>query len=92
MNVEGFVASGYEPVAALLASGAKVQVGDRERRADLGTGGGAFAAFVDGECVADLWCGEAGPTEPWQKDTRAVIMSATKGLTALCAHILADRG
>ncbi len=42
------------------AQGAPVTVGDRERRADLGDGGGAFAAFVDGECVVDIWTGAAG--------------------------------
>ena len=67
-------------------------IGDRERAADLGSGGGAFAAYVDGECVVDVWAGVAGAGCPWAEDTRAVIMSATKGLTALCAHVLYDRG
>ena len=29
---------------------------------------------------------------PWEEDTRAVVMSSTKGLTTLCAHLLEDRG
>jgi CubicO group peptidase (beta-lactamase class C family) len=83
----GFVAPGFEPVAALLESGTEVTVGDRVRRVDLGNGGGALAAYVNGECVVDIW---AGPG--WERDTRGVIMSSTKGLTTLCAHLLADRG
>jgi CubicO group peptidase (beta-lactamase class C family) len=91
-DVHGFTAPGYEPVAELLANGTRVIVGDRERVADLGDGGGAFAAYVDGECVVDVWAGWAAPDVEWDADTSAVVMSATKGLTALCAHILGDRG
>jgi CubicO group peptidase (beta-lactamase class C family) len=49
---------------------------------------------VDGEMVIDLWGGEADPAtaQPWKRDTRVVVYSCTKGATALCAHILADRG
>ncbi len=65
---------------------------DRERVVDLGAGGGAFAAFVDGECVVDLWTGDAAPGRAWGEETTAVLMSATKGLDAMCAHVLADRG
>ncbi len=93
--VEGYVAPGFEPVAETLGAGATVVVGERERRADLGDGGGAFAAYVDGECVVDVWTGSAGPGvdgRAWGHDTRAVIMSSTKGLTTLCAHVLEDRG
>ena len=91
-DVEGFTAPGFEPVAELLAGGTRVMVGDRERVADLGSGGGAFAAYVDGECVVDVWSGWSAPGVQWSEDTSAVIMSATKGLTALCAHLLSDRG
>ena len=92
-DLHGSVAPGYEQVADVLAAGATRTVGDRERRADLGEGGGAFCAFVDGECVVDIWAGVAGPDRrPWEEDTRAVIMSSTKGMTTLCAHILEDRG
>jgi len=91
-SVEGTIAPGFERVGDVLAHGVRVQVGERERSADLGSGGGAFTAFVDGECVVDVWAGNAAPGLAWSSDTRAVIMSATKGLTALCAHILFDRG
>jgi CubicO group peptidase (beta-lactamase class C family) len=93
VSVSGYVAPGFEPVARVLGEGASVTVGERERRADLGDGGGAFCAYVDGECVVDLWAGPAGTGgREWAQDTRAVIMSSTKGMTTLCAHLLEDRG
>jgi CubicO group peptidase (beta-lactamase class C family) len=93
VSVSGYVAPGFEPVARVLGEGASVTVGERERRADLGDGGGAFCVYVDEECVVDLWTGPAGPDgRAWAQDTRAVIMSSTKGMTTLCAHLLEDRG
>ena len=91
-DVKGFTTPGFERVAETLGAGAMLTLGDRERRADLGEGGGAFCAYVDGECVVDIWTGVAGPGRAWEEDTRAVIMSSTKGMTTLCAHMLEDRG
>ena len=92
-DVKGFVAPGLDQVAETLGAGATLTLGDRERRANLGDGGGAFCAFLDGECVIDIWTGVAGPGgRSWEEGTRAVIMSSTKGMTTLCAHILEDRG
>jgi CubicO group peptidase (beta-lactamase class C family) len=92
-EVRGHVAPGFERVADTLGAGATLTLGERERRADLGDGGGAFCAFVGAECVVDIWTGVVGPGGPaWEGDTRAVIMSSTKGMTTLCAHILEDRG
>jgi CubicO group peptidase (beta-lactamase class C family) len=91
--VGGFTAPGFERVAETLGEGATLTVGERERRADLGDGGGAFTAYVDGECVVDVWTGSAGPDgRTWEEGTRAVVMSSTKGLTTMCAHVLEDRG
>jgi CubicO group peptidase (beta-lactamase class C family) len=92
VTVGGFTAPGFERVAEVMANGMSVIVRDRERAADFGDGGGAFCAFVDGECVVDLWTGWAGDGRPWEETTRGVIMSSTKGMTALCAHLLEDRG
>lgn len=61
-------------------------------RCDLGRGGAAFAAYVDGVKVVDLWAGEAQPGIPWRRDTLVTAMSATKGFAALCVQVLADRG
>jgi CubicO group peptidase (beta-lactamase class C family) len=60
-------------------------------RAELGA---AVSVTVDGETVVDLWGGWADParTRPWERDTLVNVWSTTKGPTALCAHLLADRG
>jgi CubicO group peptidase (beta-lactamase class C family) len=56
--------------------------------------GATVAVVVDGETVVDLWAGSADRerTRPWGRDTIVNVYSATKGMTALCAHMLADRG
>jgi len=56
-----------------------------------GEDGCSVGAYVDGVKVVDLWCGTAGD-RPWAEDTLAVMFSATKGVTALCAQILYSRG
>lgn len=62
--------------------------------AERGDVGASACVIVDGVEVVNLWGGVANPTtgEPWEAHTVTTIMSATKGATALCAHILADRG
>jgi CubicO group peptidase (beta-lactamase class C family) len=56
--------------------------------------GASVCVTVDGEMVVDLWGGVADPETgtPWDEATIAVVWSATKGATALCAHVLAARG
>jgi CubicO group peptidase (beta-lactamase class C family) len=56
--------------------------------------GAAVTVQVGGETVVDLWGGWAdrGRTRPWERDTLVNVWSTTKGPTALCAHLLADRG
>ncbi|WP_416984859.1 serine hydrolase domain-containing protein [Streptomyces sp. T028] len=56
--------------------------------------GAAVAVTVDGVTVVDLWGGwaDAARTRAWERDTLVNVWSTTKGPTALCAHILADRG
>ncbi|WP_157250143.1 serine hydrolase domain-containing protein [Nonomuraea typhae] len=60
--------------------------------AERGEVGASVCVIVDGEVVADLWGGEAAPGAPWREDTIGHVWSCTKGATALCAHLLADRG
>lgn len=62
--------------------------------AERGEAGAAVAIIVDGETVVDLWGGTADVESGrlWDQDTTVVVWSCTKGATALCAHILADRG
>jgi CubicO group peptidase (beta-lactamase class C family) len=78
----GEVVAGFEPVQKEFIDGLS----------DFGLGGGAFAAYVGGRPVVDLWGGMAGPDHPWERDNLAVIMSSTKGLVTMCAQILVDRG
>ncbi|MER6561276.1 serine hydrolase domain-containing protein [Streptomyces sp. NPDC001027] len=56
--------------------------------------GAAVSVTLDGVTVADLWGGwaDAARTRAWERDTLVNVWSTSKGPTALCAHILADRG
>jgi CubicO group peptidase (beta-lactamase class C family) len=56
--------------------------------------GASVSVTVMGKSVVDLWGGvadEAGQKR-WEKDTIAHVYSNTKGATAICAHVLVDRG
>jgi CubicO group peptidase (beta-lactamase class C family) len=65
-----------------------------ENLAEHGEVGAAVAVTVDNQLVVDLWAGhaDAARTHPWTRDTIVNVASATKGLTAICAHRLVDRG
>lgn len=55
--------------------------------------GASVAITVEGRTVVDLWGGrrvEDGPA--WERDTIGIVFSCTKGASALCAHMAADRG
>ncbi|MCX4911089.1 serine hydrolase domain-containing protein [Streptomyces sp. NBC_00878] len=56
--------------------------------------GAAVSVTLNGETVVDLWGGwaDSARTLPWERDTLVNVWSTSKGPTALCAHILADRG
>jgi CubicO group peptidase (beta-lactamase class C family) len=56
--------------------------------------GAAVAVSIDGKMVVDLWGGHAdrARTRPWARDTIVTVFSTTKGMTAICAHRLADKG
>jgi len=56
--------------------------------------GAAVAVSVEGVPVLDLWGGFVDKNEsaPWERDTLVNVFSTTKGMTALCAHRLVDRG
>lgn len=62
-----------------------------ERNGDVGA---AFALYHRGRKVVDLWGGVADPDtgRPWEHDTLQLVFSTTKGATAVCAHLLAERG
>jgi CubicO group peptidase (beta-lactamase class C family) len=65
-----------------------------ERRDGVADVGAAVALYIDGRPVVDLWGGwrDAARSRPWERDTLVCVFSCTKGMTALCAHRLADAG
>ncbi|WP_327089530.1 beta-lactamase family protein [Nonomuraea sp. NBC_01738] len=83
-EIGGSTARGFEGVreafAANLAAGTEV--------------GAAVCVYLHGRPVVDLWGGIADPESgrPWERDTLQVVYSTTKGVTAACAHLLAQRG
>jgi CubicO group peptidase (beta-lactamase class C family) len=56
--------------------------------------GAAFAAYHRGEKVVDLWGGIADERtgRQWEEDSLVLVYSTTKGVTAMCAHRLAQEG
>ena len=55
--------------------------------------GAAAAVTVDGECVVDIWAGDADPHgTPWAQDTIVNVYSTTKTMAATAMLALADRG
>ncbi len=82
VEVKGFVAPGFDSVGNAF-------VENFDQRGDVGA---AFCAYVHGEKVVDIWGGDARPGEPWEEDTLALVFSTTKGVTALVATVLTDRG
>jgi CubicO group peptidase (beta-lactamase class C family) len=64
-----------------------------ENFAERGEVGAAVAVHVDGRSVVDLWGGtKTKGGDPWERDTISLVFSCTKAATALCAHMLVDRG
>ncbi len=61
---------------------------------DGGEIGVQVAAYLDGKLVIDAWAGLADETGqiPVDGDTLFTAFSISKGITATCIHILADRG
>ena len=83
-RVEGMVAPGFDEVRA-----------EFERNfAERGEIGAAVAAYWRGEKVVDLWGGRRTPDgdEPWNEDTMVVVMSTTKGLSAMTLAVANARG
>jgi len=66
-----------------------------EKNFELGLEVGAsFAVSLNGELVVDIWGGfsDSAKTKPWEKDTIVNVFSTTKVITALCIHMLVDKG
>jgi CubicO group peptidase (beta-lactamase class C family) len=89
-EIKGETAEGFEAVREAFARNFR----------DYGELGAAFALYVRGRKVVDLWAGDArpevggrpAPAVAWQADTAQVLRSVTKGCTAAAALLLAQRG
>jgi len=83
MTVHGTTAPGFE----------RVREAFEKQFADGLHVGASVAVYLRGETVVDLWGGATSPDGgAWQRDTMTVCYSTSKGLTATCLHVLADRG
>jgi len=81
--VSGTYADGFEAVADEFV----------RNLTERGEVGASAHAVVAGETVVDLWGGTRDRQGTlWDADTMVVTWSCTKGATAICAHVLVDRG
>ena len=83
-GASGEVAPGFEPVRAAFEE-------NFARRGDVGA---ACCLYADGRKVVDLWGGlaDAKRGRDWVADTLTLVYSATKGVTAIVAHLMAQQG
>jgi CubicO group peptidase (beta-lactamase class C family) len=84
LAVGGRVAPGFEGVREAF-----------ERNfAEHGEVGAGFSLVHDGRQMVDLWGGVADVATgaPYREDTLQLVFSTTKGATAICANLLAQRG
>jgi len=82
-DIRGQVEPGFEAVADAF----------RANFTEHGEVGAGFSLYVDGEQVVALTGGVADSDgRPYDEDTLQMVFSTTKGATAVCAHLLAERG
>ena len=83
-DIQGDVASGFEGVRDAFAE-------NYEKHGDVGA---AFTLYHHGNKVVDIWGGIADETtgRPWAENSLQLVFSTTKGATAVCANLLAQRG
>ena len=83
-EIGGTVEPGFEAVADAF----------RANFEEHGEVGASTAVYVGGRRVVDLWGGVADPDAgtPYTDDTLQLVFSTTKGATAACANLLAQRG
>lgn len=84
MRADGMVEPGFEGVREAFEA-------NFTERGDVGA---AFCLYAGGRAVVDIWGGVADQKSgrPWSEDTLTLVYSTTKGATAICAHMLAERG
>lgn len=84
MQILGRVEPGFEPVREAFEA-------NFDKRGDVGA---AFCLYVGGRSVVDVWAGTADTRtgRAWDSDTLTLVYSTTKGVTAICAHLLVQQG
>ncbi|MDQ0664661.1 CubicO group peptidase (beta-lactamase class C family) [Arthrobacter ulcerisalmonis] len=81
LNVTGDVSPGFGPVADAFKN-------NFDKHGDIGA---ACAVVIDGNTVVDLFAGNARPNTPWTRDTRSVVFSVSKGISAICLLMASER-
>src|SRR3954451_5340368 len=81
ITTDGYVAAGFGKVADAFA----------ENFAERGDTGAACTVYLDGELVVDLWRGSSGGGT-FTRNTRSVMFSVSKGITAICLLMAAEEG
>lgn len=83
-ELRGTIAPGYERVAEAFL----------RNFTEHGDVGAACCVHVGGAPVVDVWAGDAdrATARPWARDTIVIVFSSTKGVTAVAANQLIERG
>ena len=83
-RIEGYCASRFQPVLDVF-------VENFRQRDEIGA---SACVTFEGETVLDVWGGLAEPAtrSSWTEDTVSLVFSSTKGIMALVANMLIDRG
>ncbi|NYT69074.1 serine hydrolase domain-containing protein [Pusillimonas noertemannii] len=83
-KMEGFCSSEFSPVLDAFRK-------NFEERREIGA---AVTVFHQGVKVVDLWGGfrDLERETAWQEDSISILFSVSKAMSALCIHMLADRG
>ena len=83
-RIEGYCASRFQPVLDVFV----------ENFRQRGKVGASACVTFEGETVLDVWGGLAEPAtgSAWTQDTVSLVFSSTKGIMALVANMLIERG
>jgi len=96
VDVHGFVEPGFEKVREAFAANFDLEPDPLNQMLgmDVCEVGAAVSVFHHGRKVVDLWGGMADRRDqrPYDEDTLQLVFSTTKGVTAIAANLLAQRG
>jgi CubicO group peptidase (beta-lactamase class C family) len=96
VDVHGHVSPGFEGVRDAFAANFEMEPDafNQMLGVDVCEVGSAVSVFRRGEKVVDLWAGVADRRtgRPYTSDTLQLVFSASKGITAIAANLLVERG